>query len=203
MTIVDGRVLVTPVESDQLHCLDLLTGKPIWEPQQRGELLFTGCVVAGKAIMVGADRVQAISLQDGSVVWRKGFPSGLPSGRGIHAGGAYFLPTTTGHLLKFDLSSGEIDADIETDLPLGNLVAYKDQIISQNVDWLSAYYQSEPLRAVVDRRLQECPTTCGAWHAAPSCCCTTANMGQRSRPCATPIGRLPGTTPFAPRWSER
>ena len=157
VTIVDGRVLVTPVESDQLHCLDLLTGKPTWEPQPRGELLFTGCVAAGKAIMVGADRVQAIALQDGSVVWMKGLPSGLPSGRGIHTGGAYFLPTTTGHLLKFNLSSGEIDADIETDLPLGNLVAYNDQIISQNVDWLSAYYQSEPLRAVVDRRLQEVP----------------------------------------------
>jgi outer membrane protein assembly factor BamB len=157
VTIADGRVLVTPVESDQLHCLDLLTGRPVWNPQPRGELLFTACVAGGRAVLVGSDRLQAISMEDGSVAWMKKLSHGRPGGRGIRAGGAYFLPTTTGHLIKFDLQSGEIVADIETDLPLGNLVAYKDQIISHNVDWLSAYYQTEPLRDVVNRRLRENP----------------------------------------------
>ncbi|MHB8970379.1 MAG: outer membrane protein assembly factor BamB family protein [Pirellulaceae bacterium] len=156
-TIADGRVLVTPVESDQLHCLDLLTGRPVWEPQPRGDMLFTACVAGGKAVLVGSNRLQAISMEDGSAGWVKELPHGLPGGRGLRAGGAYFLPTTTGHLLKFDLQSGDIVADIETDLPLGNLVAYKDQIVSHNVDWLAAYYQTEPLRDVVNRRLQENP----------------------------------------------
>ena len=65
-------------------------------------------------------------------------------------------------MLKFELQSGELVADVETDLTLGNLVAYKDQIISQNVDWVSSYYQSEPLRAVVESRLRGTRTTCGA-----------------------------------------
>ncbi|MHB0956158.1 MAG: outer membrane protein assembly factor BamB family protein [Pirellulaceae bacterium] len=157
VTIADGRVLLTPVESDQLHCLDLLTGQPVWEPQPRDQMLFVACVDGGKALLVGVDRVQAMSLHDGSIVWATEVPSGRPSGRGIQADGAYFLPTTTGHLLKFDTQSGDLLADVEMDRALGNLVAYKDQIISHNVDWLSAYYQTEPLRALVDRRLQQTP----------------------------------------------
>lgn len=157
VTIADGRVLVTPVESDQLHCLDLVTGKPVWDPQPRNGLLYTACVVDGQAVMVGADRVQAIALADGSVTWTQPLPQGLPSGRGIRTGDAYYLPTTASQLLRFELATGNIVSEVETSLPLGNLVAYKDQLVSQNVDWLAAYYQTEPLRADVARRLEADP----------------------------------------------
>jgi outer membrane protein assembly factor BamB len=157
VTISDGRVLLTPVESDQLHCLDLLTGKRLWEPKDRLDLLYVACASQGRAVLVGREQVQAISLEDGSVQWTKNIPHGIPSGRGMFSQGAYLLPTTAKHLLKFDVKTGEIVADIETDQILGNLIACNDQIISQNVDWVSAYYQSEPLRAVVENRLRESP----------------------------------------------
>ena len=31
-TIADGCVILTPPESQQLHCLDLLSGKARWSP---------------------------------------------------------------------------------------------------------------------------------------------------------------------------
>ena len=87
VTIVDGRVLVTPVESDQLHCLDLLTGQRLWEPLDRSDFLYVACGAEGRVILVGRDRLQAISLSDGSVAWAKSLTHGMPSGRGMFVSG--------------------------------------------------------------------------------------------------------------------
>ncbi len=164
ITIADGRVLATPVESEKLHCLDLVSGESMWKPIDRGDMLFTGCVFKGNAIMVGKHQVQAISLKDGKTKWTCKLSSGLPSGRGMLTSGHYYLPTTTRRLLKIELAQGKIVEDLETDSILGNLVAYQDQIISLNVDWLSAYYQTDPLRGVVAKRLEDDPKD--AWALA-------------------------------------
>ncbi len=156
VTIAEGRVLLTPVESDKLYCLDLLTGELLWE-QAREDMLYPACVVDGNAIMVARDYVKAISIQDGSAVWKCEFADGVPSGRGMLSGNTYYLPTSANHLLKIDVKSGKIVEDLETDLTLGNLIAYKDQVISLNVDWLAAYYQMEPLRTQVAQRLAANP----------------------------------------------
>ena len=74
-------MLVTPVESDQLYCLDLRTGEPVWKPLERGDLLYTACVFQGNAIMVGKRALQAISLQNGETQWT------CEIGRGCRADG--------------------------------------------------------------------------------------------------------------------
>ncbi len=157
VTIADGRVLVTPVESDHLFCLDLITGEPVWEPKAREDMLFTGCVVDGFAIMVGKKNVKAIAIDDGHVAWTRELTAGVPSGRGMLSGHQYYLPTSANRLLKIDTTTGDIIEDIETDVTLGNMVAYKDQIISLNVDWLATYYQTQPLRKIVSDRLATNP----------------------------------------------
>lgn len=157
VTINNGRALVTPAESNKLYCLDLVSGKPVWEPMERGELLYTGGVYENNAIMVGKREVKAISLDDGAVQWSCQLASGTPSGRGMLSGDHYYLPTTARRLLKIDLNKGAISQNIETDAVLGNLIAYQDQIISQNVDWLAAYYQTDSLRQKVAQRLEEDP----------------------------------------------
>ncbi len=153
VTIADGRVLVTPVESDQLFCLDLITGQPAWEPKQREDMLYAGGIVGNHALMVGKDNVRAIDMRDGHLVWNRPLTEGVPSGRGMVSGQQYYLPTTANRLIKIDAATGDILEDIATDMTLGNLVAYKDQVVSLNVDYLSAYYQTEPLRTVVADRL--------------------------------------------------
>ena len=157
VTIAEDAVLLTPVESDSLLCLDLLSGKPKWDPLPRNDLLFTAAVRGGQALMVAKDHVQCINLSDGKTAWKQSLPAGTPSGRGILSGRYYFLPTSAGRLLKIDINTGQLDKEIETNLVMGNLLAYRDQIVSQGVDWLSVYYQSEPLRRIVTEKLQKNP----------------------------------------------
>ena len=46
VTIADGRVLVTPIESDQIYCLNLADGKELWK-QNRDDNLYVACVHDG------------------------------------------------------------------------------------------------------------------------------------------------------------
>ncbi len=158
-TLAQGAVLLAPVESNQLHCLDLLTGRLRWDPIDRDGMLYIGGIHDGIVLLVGAERCRAIALESGEPVWESDLDLGAahPSGRGFLTGEYYYLPTTTSELLKIDLREGKVVQAIKTDLVLGNLISYRDQIISLNVDWLSCYYQAEPLRRLVDQRLKQQP----------------------------------------------
>jgi outer membrane protein assembly factor BamB/tetratricopeptide (TPR) repeat protein len=158
VTVADGRVLVTPAETDDFHCLDLLTGKPLWEPQPRGDRLFVACVHQGQIIFVGHEQVTAVRLSDGWPAWEN--PLVLPdppSGRGFYSGHDYFLPTAGAELLKIDLDSGQIAERTRTAVVLGNLVSFRDEILSHGPDWLSTFYQSEPLQQRVEQTLAADP----------------------------------------------
>ena len=56
-TIVDGRVLVTPTESDALYVLDLIDGTQLWGPLPRQDSLYLACVHGGKIVLVGRHEV--------------------------------------------------------------------------------------------------------------------------------------------------
>jgi len=162
VTIVDGSVVLTPVESDELICLDLLTGRPKWEPLNResdlGEAIYVACAYDGKLVLVGKNEVSAIELKDGNSAWPDDIvfndrTGEMPSGRGFRSGHHYFLPTTSSQLLKIDLTTGKIVDRADTGTPLGNLVCYGDHVISQGVDRVAAFYQVDPLRQQVADRL--------------------------------------------------
>ncbi len=61
--IADGRVLLTPVESDELHCVDLRTGELLWK-QPRGDNLYLAHVYKDNAVLVGRREVRAFSLSE-------------------------------------------------------------------------------------------------------------------------------------------
>lgn len=162
VTIADGSVLVTPVESNLIFCLDLLTGAPKWEPKQRAgdlaDMQFVACVYEGNAILVGKHKLIAMRLKDGETVWTValGDTAGeMPSGRGFQTGASYFLPTTASELVEVDLAAGKIAQRVKSPRVLGNLLCYDDQVISQGVDQVAAFYQITPLRRLVDQRLAE------------------------------------------------
>jgi outer membrane protein assembly factor BamB len=161
VTIADGRVLITPVESDQLHCVDLLTGQSLWPTlpkQSEGELLFVACVHGGKVVVVGKNQMTALQLGDGRPAWDKPVEiSAMPSGRGFYSAPHYYLPTTASELLQIDLSNGEIVARLRTDRILGNLICYKDEVISQGIQSLQTFYQIEPLRERIAEVLKTNP----------------------------------------------
>jgi outer membrane protein assembly factor BamB len=155
-TIADGCVVLTPVESQQLHCLDLLTGKAVWQPQPRDDMLFVGCIHAGKIILIGKDRAKAVKLADGTAAWKGDLKLAGESctGRGYHSGKYYYLPVTGQQLLKIDLDEGTILAQAQTEIDLGNLVCYQDQLISQSPLHVASFVLlSEHLQKQLDERL--------------------------------------------------
>lgn len=162
-TIAQGRVLLTPPESEELICLDMLTGKPAWKSRSRteelNEALFVACIHDGRIVLVGKNRITALKLTDGTPAWSAPIKleGELPSGRGFLAGGDYYLPTTYSEILKIDLAQGQIVSRGATDRILGNLVCYQDQLVSQNYDGLSTYYQVDALRQQLVEKLKATP----------------------------------------------
>lgn len=161
-TIAQGRVILTPIESDKLYCLDLATGKLAWTAQKRvdgpNEHLYLAGVKDGTVVLVGKSRVSAIKLSDGTSAWASPVElSAMPSGRGFLSDKYYYLPTANSKLVKIDVAEGKLTQQVATGQVLGNLVCYQDQILSQGVDWLYAYHQNEPLRALVAQRIAKNP----------------------------------------------
>jgi len=62
VTVAEGRVLLTAVEADELHGLDLLTGKPLWPPRETAKnALYLACVHGDVAVLVGNTQVSALA----------------------------------------------------------------------------------------------------------------------------------------------
>lgn len=173
VTIADGSVVISAVESDSLICLDLLTGKPRWAPLPRsGELadmLYVAGVHDGNIILVGKNRMTAIRLKDGQPAWKDSLKlqqmeNEMPSGRGFLSEHYYYLPTTKSQLVKVDLRKGEIVERASTDHALGNVICYRDELISVAADQAATFFQIEPLRTKVEARLAKSPDD--AWALA-------------------------------------
>jgi outer membrane protein assembly factor BamB/tetratricopeptide (TPR) repeat protein len=159
--VADGRVLVTPVESDALHCLNLIDGKLLWSVPRQDDL-YVACVHQDRAVVVSAHGIRALSLADGAPAWPNpvALPEGsVPGGRGFLAGSRYFLPLSSAEVMAIDLKAGRIahvSKARKGNVP-GNLICYKGKVISQGFDGLEAFYQSDAVREEVDRRLAAKP----------------------------------------------
>ena len=155
-TIVNSRVLLTPKDSDELHCLSLIDGSPEWR-QPRGQGLYLATVYDGKVLVVGRTRVEALSLTDGSRVWKEPTPIPMPSGRGIQTEHFYHLPLSTGEVATIDLQNGRLLARSKSPsnrIP-GNLIAAGGTIVSQSADSLCGFRSLDALNAQIENDLQK------------------------------------------------
>jgi outer membrane protein assembly factor BamB len=158
-TIVNGKVLLTPAEADFLYCLNLADGKPLWAPQPRGEHVYVACVHKGVVVLVGRNSIDAIKLEDGSKAWGGNaisIPAGAAvCGRGCYVGNQYFVPVNSGEVMAIDVESGKVVATAKSRRSAvpGNLICYRDRVISQGLDGLELYYQVDAARDEVARRL--------------------------------------------------
>jgi outer membrane protein assembly factor BamB len=158
-TIVDGSAILTPVESQELHCLDVLTGKAKWPPQPRDEMLYIACVHQGKIILIGKNKVKALNLADGKPAWQEPLDLGTapPAGRGFYTDKYYYLPLANQQLAKIDLDAGQIVSRARTEIDLGNVVCYKDQFISQSAQHVASFFLTEPLLTWIEETLKTDP----------------------------------------------
>ncbi|HEX5472861.1 MAG TPA: PQQ-binding-like beta-propeller repeat protein, partial [Lacipirellulaceae bacterium] len=160
--IAEGRVLLTPPDSSEIHCLDLHTGKLLWKRRQ-GDSLFIGCVADGKVLLVGGQSLEALRLSDGATAWDKEtipLPTGaLPAGDGYLSEGRYYLPLTSGQIASIDITGGQLTtfSPSGTDVELGNLICYRGSVISQSPLVLDKFEQFDALRRRTDAALAKNP----------------------------------------------
>jgi len=162
-TIDNGRVFVTPIESDKLHCLDLFTGKAIWDPIPREDMRYVACVHDNRLILVGNSDIRALDVATGKLLWKSDLTAAA-SGRGYYTDHYYIVPTNDRKLTKVDLNTGKRVAQIESEQILGNLICHNGSVISQGAKWVSAFNQSEPLEKETSLRLKNNPKD--AWALA-------------------------------------
>jgi outer membrane protein assembly factor BamB len=133
-TIAEGRVLATSADSEELLCLDLLSGRLEWA-QDRGTDLYVACIHDGKVVVAGEDKMTARSLADGALAWSAAAAvlgtDAQPSGHGVHAGQYYYMPTTEAEILKVDLTTGKVVQRIKTPSVPGNLLGLGDRLVWQ------------------------------------------------------------------------
>ncbi len=161
-TIADGKVLIASPESEELVCLSLVDGKLAWQAK-REENVYVACVHKGNAIIVGRKSILALKMADGKHAWKGtgiSLPGGaVPSGRGFHNGPSYYLPLNSAAVVRIDLDTGAIKENIPSRkgyVP-GNLICYKDNILSLSSDYLESFYQREPLKVRIDAQLAKDP----------------------------------------------
>ncbi len=149
--IAEGKVLVTPPESSEIHCLDLHTGKLLWHRRQ-GDSLFLGSVDHGNVLLISGQSVQALRLSDGAPAWEKetlSLPSGaLPAGQGYLSDGRYYLPLTSGQIAEIDMAAGKLTtfSPAGSNVALGNLICYRGSVVSQSALVLDKFEQLDVLR---------------------------------------------------------
>jgi outer membrane protein assembly factor BamB len=162
-TIAEGRVLLTPRDSADLHCLNLVDGSLAWK-QPRGQSLYLASVYEGKVILVGRSQVQALSLATGEPVWDEPVSIETPSGRGIRNGHHYRIPLSTGEIASIDLVTGRIVARSKSrnGEVFGNLVAAGGTIVSQSINKIVGFKSLDDLRQQTDGVLAKNPNDADA-----------------------------------------
>ncbi len=154
--IQGGKALVTPADSDQLHCIDLLDGKS-WKIA-RGENLYVGCVHNGVVVLIARNHAVGVRLDDGKEAWPAvklaAESPGMPSGRGFLSAGHYFIPLTSAEVVKLDVTTGSIKSRTRSRggyVP-GNLISFRGDVLSLTDNSLDCYHQ-------LDEREQWAATT--------------------------------------------
>lgn len=161
--LAEGKALITPRESGELHCLDLATGDLLWK-RNREDGLFIAGVHDGVVAIVGTDRMRGVRLDDGLRAWERDhtlFLNGAqPSGRGFLSDGKYFLPLTSAEVVAIDMKSGEIASRVRSrnGQVLGNLIAHRGAIVAQSELLLEKYDQKDAFRERTEALLADDPS---------------------------------------------
>ena len=156
--IVEGAALLTPRDSDDLHCLNLADGTLRWK-HPRGNGLFLAGASDGVVYIVGRTGIEALNLKDGSNAWSQVVEFGSPSGRGYRSGPLYHLPLSTGELATIDLRHGRIvtRTRFETGLHPGNLVSAEGTVLMESAGALEGFRPTAELENSIAKTLVQHP----------------------------------------------
>ena len=131
--IVQDKVLLTAVGADDLHCVELRTGKPQWKAGRR-DGLFLGAVRDERIVVVGRSGLRSLRLRDGreedGAAPAEFLGGAVPAGRGYLADSTYYLPLSSGEVVGYDVASGRLVGQVLPSQPLtlGNLAPVGDTV---------------------------------------------------------------------------
>jgi tetratricopeptide (TPR) repeat protein len=98
-----NSVVLLPRQSNEIHCIDLRTGRRLWKtPREDGE--YIGAITGKLVFVVGERYCRGLDLESGEEHWNARF--GTPAGQGIFAGGRYLLPLDSGRIATIELKTG-------------------------------------------------------------------------------------------------
>lgn len=155
--VSNGRVLVTPRDSQFLFCVDLNDGSLKWK-RPRGDSLFVAGVHRGNVVLVGRSRIEGVSLADQKSAWGGPVAISRPNGRGVLQGDLYAVPLVDGEIATVDLKAGRLRARTRVEgADVGNLVSVRDTIVSQSANRITAYHSLEFENRTVTARIEKVP----------------------------------------------
>jgi tetratricopeptide (TPR) repeat protein len=141
----EGKVVFTAPDGRAIHCLSLRDGSSEaphgWKKVKADNDLYLAGVYNGKVVIVNKEYTRALSLHDGSELWRT--PTPVPSGRGVANENTYFLPLSTAEVWAIDLDKGLVMGKSQSakgEVP-GNLIFHDGYVLSQTPFHVTAYPQ--------------------------------------------------------------
>jgi len=143
-TIADGRVLLTPLDTDELYCLNLADGSLAWTALRRDGVYVAG-VRRGRVLLVGRGHVWALNLADGKPAWATGDvalpPGATPSGSGYLGQQRLYVPVTSAEVVAIDIDQGRLVARSQSPdgIVPGNLVPVGDALVSLSPEGLRRF----------------------------------------------------------------
>ena len=172
--IAAGRVLLTPRDSDELHCLDLATGEPRWvRPRGVGRQVAgvvagviaaadgtapeAGTSDAGKpdagepgptVLLVGDDGVRGLALADGSERWFTPLPQ--PAGDAVVAGDLLLVPLSDDTIAALRTRGGGVVNRLPAGGAAGNLIAAGGRLVSQWPTGVAAFRTRDETAAEIE-----------------------------------------------------
>lgn len=157
--IVDGRVFLTPTDSDELHCLSLADGKTLWKPIPRNRAVYLAGADSQRAVLVGPDQIEAVRVADGTPAWNDPIPIPAPAGRGVWMTDRLLMPLSTGEIATVDLAKGRMlgRSRIPGGHMPGHLAANAHYLVSLSAQKAMAFRSLEQTEAIVAKRLAADP----------------------------------------------
>ncbi|MCC7334368.1 MAG: PQQ-like beta-propeller repeat protein [Pirellulaceae bacterium] len=154
MIAQDGIVAISPPESDEMFCRDILTGAIRLAPQRRNAYRYIAGMRHGRLFAVGERQVVAIDLATGRPAWQRDFPKGLSlAGKGLWQSDSLLIPLSDNQLIRVSTDDGRVLESAQVAQPLGNLFAYKNQLLSVGSSSVTVYYTRDALSEEVAQRL--------------------------------------------------
>ncbi|MDO4584642.1 MAG: PQQ-binding-like beta-propeller repeat protein [Planctomycetia bacterium] len=142
----DQHVVYIPRDIHQMICLNLTDGKELWRTVT-GEGHYIAAIRKEKVYIVRPKDILVLNLRTSEKIGSIHFPEGEVSGYGFGDESFYFVPLSTGKIVKVDWEKREVVETVQAreGWTPGNLVPAKPFILSQKADYLEAYLQKREL----------------------------------------------------------